>query len=248
MEVGVHPIEGLAIAVYRGDGYSVHPFISRLDVRAEVGHIRGYSRSEGMPLCRTKRITKQTVRVVRRRQSSTERRNGGQFHTTVERLAKGDAGSPAAGRAAVISKTCGQIILKIVGRGQIAAPAEDGHVAVVVVEACDLKLPACIDLSLRRNFFVQTVLQNGAALPPEQRGKCIQFIERRRERAARLSIIRFEWTRSVRQGSENNSGAPIIGEAHIQFGPPTARRGGGPEAHHAIFAAIAQHPRLYERT
>src|SRR6267143_1898826 len=170
-----------------------------------------------MPMCRAKRIAKQTVGVVRRRQSTTKRINGSQFHITVEFLAKCDARSPTAGGAAVISKTGGKIVLKIVGGGQIAAPAEDGHVAVVVVEACNLELPACTDLSLRRNFFVQTVLQNGTALPPEQCGKCIQFIKRRRERAARLSIIRFEWTRSVRQGSENDSGAPIISEAHIQF-------------------------------
>src|SRR5260370_40019424 len=144
------------MAVYRGDGYSVPRLISRQEVRAEVGHIRGYSRPEGMPLCRTKRITKQTVRVVRRRQSSTERINGGQFDTTVERLAKGDAGSPTAGRAAVISKTCGQIILKIVGRGQVAAPAEDGHVAVFVGEACDLKRAARTGFAFPRNFFGKT--------------------------------------------------------------------------------------------
>jgi len=78
--------------------------------------------------------------------------------------------------------------------GADRCPAEDSHVAVVVVEACDLELPAGADLSFRRNFFVQTALQNGTALPPEQRGKCIQFIERRRECAARLCVIGFEWT------------------------------------------------------
>src|SRR5260370_1036202 len=92
----------------------------------------------------------------------------------------------AAGRAAVISKTCGQIILQIVGRGQVAAPAEDGHVAVVVVEACYLKLPASTGFAFRRNFFVQTALQNGTTLPPKQRWKRIQFIERRPERTGRL--------------------------------------------------------------
>src|SRR5882672_8510287 len=147
-----------------------------------------------MALCRTKRVAEQTVGVVGRRQSATERINGGQFHIAVELLPKCDARSPTAGGAAVISKTGGKIILKIIGGGQIAAPAEDGHVAVVVVEACDLELSACTDLSFRRNFLVQTVLQNGTALPPEQHGKGIQFIERRGERAAGLSFISLDWT------------------------------------------------------
>src|SRR2546430_4238351 len=44
-----------------------------------------------------KRIAKQTVGVVRRRQSATERINGRQFHIAVEFLPKCDARSPTAG-------------------------------------------------------------------------------------------------------------------------------------------------------
>ncbi len=200
-----------------------------------------------MPLRRAKRVAKQIVRVGRRRQSATERINGGQFHVAVELFAKCDARSPTAGGAAVISETGGKIVLKIVGGGQVAAPAENGHVTVVVVEACDLKLPASTNFSFRRNFFVQPVLQNGTAPPPEQRGKCIQFIECRRERTTRLCVVRFEWTGPAGQGDENESGAPIIGEAHIQFRAWPERRGCGPESHQYIFAAIPQNRAIPKR-
>src|SRR5260370_6803391 len=80
VEVGIHPVKGLAIAVFGGDGYSFHPFISRPDVRAEAGHIRRYFRPEGMPLCRAKPVAKQAVRLVRRGQRAPEKINGGQFH------------------------------------------------------------------------------------------------------------------------------------------------------------------------
>src|SRR5260370_12317914 len=129
-----------------------------------------------MPLRRAKRVAKQIVRVARRRQSATERINGGQFHVAVELFAKCDARTPTAGGAAVISKTGGKTILKIVSGRQVAAPAENSHVTVVVVEACDLKLPVSTNFSFRRNFFVETVLQNGTAPPPHQRTKCIHFI------------------------------------------------------------------------
>src|SRR5258708_36322326 len=119
-----------------------------------------------MPLCRAKRLAKQTVRVIRRRQSSTEGINGSQFKVAIELLAESHACSPTAGRPAVVSKTGGKIILKIVSRGQITTPSEDGYVPIVIVEARELKLSAGADLSLRRNFFVQTILQKRPALPP----------------------------------------------------------------------------------
>src|SRR5436309_2608456 len=153
-----------------------------------------------MALCGAKRVAEQTVDVVRRRQIANERINGRQFHVAVELLTKCHARSPTAGGAAVISKTGGKIILKIIGSGQVAAPAENCHVTVVVVEACEFEPPAGADLALRRNFFVQTFLQNGMALPPEERGKCIQFIERRRERTTGQSVICFEWAWPVRHG------------------------------------------------
>src|SRR4029077_18116625 len=100
-----------------------------------------------MPLCVTERIAKQVVPVARRRQGAPKGINGGQFHIAVESLAKCDTRSPTAGGAAVISKTGGKIILKIISHGQVAAPAKNGHVAVVVVEARDLKLPASAEFS-----------------------------------------------------------------------------------------------------
>ena len=119
--------------------------------------------------------------------------------------------------------------------------------AVVIVEACNLQLPAVVDLSFRRNLFVQTVLQNGMALPPKQRGEAIQLIENRRQRSARLSIIRFEWTRSIRHGSENNIGVPIIGEANIQICAWTERGSRSSQPHQNIFAAILQNGAISER-
>src|SRR5260370_17694974 len=59
VEVGIHTVKGLAIAVYGGDGYSVHPFICRLDVRAQPGAIRGDSPPQGDPRFRGKRRAKQ---------------------------------------------------------------------------------------------------------------------------------------------------------------------------------------------
>src|SRR5260370_31392838 len=144
-----------------------------------------------MPLCRAKRLAKQAVRVIRRRQSSTEGINGSQFEVAIELLAERHACSPAAGRPAVVSKTGGKIILKIVSRGQVAAPAEDGYVPVVLMEASDLKLPPNAYLSLPPNLFVPAILQKGSPLPPEQRGKGIQFIESGRKGATRLTVIRL---------------------------------------------------------
>src|SRR5260370_27458955 len=200
-----------------------------------------------MPLRRAKRVAKQIVRVARRRQSATERINGGKFHAAVELFAKCDARTPTGGGAAVISKTGGKTILKIVSGRQVAAPAENSHVTVVVVEACDLKLPASTNFSFRRNFFVKTVLQNGTAPPPEQRRKCIQFIQRRREHTTRLCVFRFEWTGPPGHGDENKSCAPVIGEAHIQFCAGPQRRRCGPESHQDIFAAIPQNRAILER-
>src|SRR6266403_2316241 len=170
-----------------------------------------------MPLRRAKRIAKQTVRVIRRRQGATERINSGQFHVAIELFAECEARSPTTGRASVISKAGGEIILKIVRGGQVAAPAENGHVPVIVMEACNLECTAGTELSFRRNFFMQTVLQHRMALPPEQRGECVKFIERRRKCAAWLRIIRFERTGSIGHRGENKGGAPIIVEEHIQL-------------------------------
>src|SRR5260370_14462995 len=199
-----------------------------------------------MRLCGAKRLAKQAVRVTRRRKSSAEGINGSQFKVAIELLAESHACSPAAGRPAVVSKTGGKIILKIVSRGQVAAPGEDGYVPVVIMEASDLKVPASADLSLRGNLFVPAILQKGSPLPPEQRGKGIEFIESGRKGAPGLSVIRIEWTRSVGQGGEDEGRAPIIGEAHTQFCRWPEGRGCGPESHQNIFAAISQHRAISE--
>src|SRR5260370_7204573 len=105
VEVGIHPVKGLAIAVFGGDGYSFHPFISRPDVRAEAGHIRRYFRPAGMPLCRAKPVAKQAVRVVRRGQRAAERINAGPLPIAANLLAKSDAPSPPAAKPPLPTKT-----------------------------------------------------------------------------------------------------------------------------------------------
>src|SRR5260370_1761979 len=158
---------------------------------------------------------KQIVLISWRRQSAAEGINRGQLHVVIKLLSKCGACSPTARGPAIVSKPGGKIILKVVSRGQITAAAEDRHVAIVVVEACDLDFPTCADFSLRRHFFVQTVLQNGTALPPKQRGKCIQFTKRCSKRTSGLRVVRLEWTGAVRQRGENERRAPIIVEAHV---------------------------------
>src|SRR5260370_6648676 len=93
---------------------------------------------------------------------------------------------------------------------------------------------------------MQTVLQHWTYLRPEQRGKCIQFIKRRRKAAARLHIICFKWTRRVGHGGENESGAPIVGETYIQFRPWPQRRSRGSESHQDIFAPVTQNCAISE--
>src|SRR5204863_9748592 len=89
--------------------------------------------------------------------------------------------------------------------------------------------------------------QNRLARPPQQAGEAIQLINSRRERSARLSIIRFEWTRSIRHGSENNIGVPNISEAHIHICAWTERRSRSSQTHQNIFAAILQNGAISER-
>src|SRR2546430_15841377 len=82
-----------------------------------------------MALSGAQGIAQQTISVVCRRQSTTERINRSQFYVAVELFAKCHARAPTARRAAVISKASRKIILKIIGGRQIVAPAEDRHVA-----------------------------------------------------------------------------------------------------------------------
>ncbi len=105
--------------------------------------------------------------------------------------------------------------MKIIGVGELGAPAKNGHMAVVVMKACDLQLSASADLPLRRNFFVNPILQNRMAPSPEQRGKCVQFVESCTKRPAWLFLVGFEWTGSVGHRSKNDGAAPVVIEMHI---------------------------------
>src|SRR5439155_9197351 len=196
-------------------------FVSGLDLRADVRHFRGDSGSKRVPLRRPKGVPKQSIGIVRRRESSTKGINCGQFQVAVELFAKCEARSPTARRSPVVSKTCGEEILKIVRSGEVAALSEDRNVPVVVMKTCDLELAAAANFSLRLNFFMQTVLQNRMSLAPKQRGEGIQFIESRTERAAWLRVIRLQRTGPVGHGGENKRRTPIVGKSHVQFCPWT---------------------------
>src|SRR6266568_697292 len=199
-----------------------------------------------MPRCRAKDVAKQPISVSRWRQSAAERINGGQFDVIVELFAKRSARSPTAGGPAVISEASGEIILKIIGAGQIVAPAVHGHVAVVIVEACNLELPTRTHFPLGGDFFVQTLLQNGVALAPKQSRKRVQFIERGRQGTARLPITGFEWPRPVGHGSKNKRGAPIIRETHVQFRARTEGRSRCTESDQDVFAAVLKYRAISE--
>src|SRR5260370_17707923 len=92
--------------------------------------------------------------------------NRGQPPDVNKLLSKCGACSPTARGPAVVSKPGGKIILKVVSRGQITAAPEDRHVAIVVVEACDLDFPTCADFSLRRHFFLQPLSPTSTPFPP----------------------------------------------------------------------------------
>ena len=154
VQVGIHLKERFAIAVYRRDGDPAHPFISGLNFRTQVRHLRRDGRPERMPLRMAKHIAKEIVPISGWRQTAAEGINRGQLHVVIKLFAKCGARSPTAGGPAIVSKAGGKIILKIVSCRQIAAAAEDRHMAIDVVETRDLDLPAGADFSLRRHFFV----------------------------------------------------------------------------------------------
>src|SRR5260370_39178795 len=81
---------------------------------------------------------------------------------------------------------------------------------------------------------------------PKQSRKRVQFIERGRQRTAWLRIAGFEWPGPVRQGSKNESGTPIVGEAHIQFRARTHRRSRCTKSNQDVLAAVLKNRAISE--
>src|SRR5438445_679540 len=151
--------------------------------------------------------------------------------------------SAAAGGGPVIGKSVRKIILEIIGSGKAVAADEDGHVAVVIMETGDLQFATRADLALRSQLLVLAALQDRASPAPEQRGKSIQFIQRSRQRTPGLRVTRFQRSGAAGHRSKNQRGAPVVGNANIDFRAWAYGRCRGSEAYQDVLAAIAEsHP------
>ena len=243
MQIGIELEKRLTISVYAGNSDSVHPLVSGIHLGADARHFCGDASPERMPLRGAECIAQRSVRSFQRRQCAAERINGSQLHISIELFPQCDAGAPTAGGAPVIGKSVRKIILEIIGSGKAVAAAEDGHVAVVIMETGDLQFATRADLALRSQFLVLAALQDRASPAPEQRGKSIQFIQRSRQRTPGLRVTRFQRSGAAGHRSKNQRSAPVVGNANIDFRAWAYGRCRGSEAYQDVLAAIAEsHP------
>ena len=180
MEVRIHLIKRFAKAIQARNRRATRPFVARLELGAEIRHSSGNTRAKRVSRSGLQYVAQRVVRFIDRDQGAGHGIKRGELGVAFQLLSKRHPRSPGAGSAAVVGKSFGEVILKVIrGRQSIAGQTINGDVAVVVMEAGELKDSMFADLSIRREFFMPAILQNGTAVAHKQGWKGIQLIEGR---------------------------------------------------------------------
>ena len=123
----------------------------------------------------------------------------------------------------------------------------DGRVAVVVVEACELKNAVPAHLAICSEFLVPAVLQHRAAIPHEQSRERVQLVQSRRQHGVLLGIRGFQRPKRGGHRSKNQLGIPTLRNLVVKLCARTQGGGRGAKSDQNIFAAVAQQQAIAER-